>query len=85
MLTEFSLFDNAASTWEDSAEQARGMVVNINQEANTASLAQAYYPYANETSPSQGSFERQPNGNYLAGYVYIPHIELHVPAGLAHY
>jgi hypothetical protein len=48
------------------------MVVSINQEANTASLVRAYYPYTNETSPSQGSFERQPNGNYLAGYVASP-------------
>jgi hypothetical protein len=62
-----SLFDNAASTWEDVGERARGMVVSIDQEANTASLVRAFYPYANETSPSQGSFERQPNGNYLAG------------------
>ena len=66
MLTP-SLFDNAASTWEDTAERARGMIISLDTGANTASLVQAFYPYANQTSPSQGSCERQPNGNYLAG------------------
>ena len=68
-LIEHRLFDNAASTWEDSAERARGMLISIDTASNTASLVQAFYPYTNETSPSQGSLELQPNGDYLAGYV----------------
>jgi len=66
-----SLFDNAASSWTESAERARGMILVLDMEAMTCELEQDYLPYVDETSPSQGSTRRQPNGDVLAGSVFL--------------
>jgi len=62
-----SLFDNAATSWTQSAETARGMILVLDMTAMTCNLEREYLPYANETSESQGSTRQQPNGDVLAG------------------
>jgi hypothetical protein len=43
------------------------MILVLNMETMTCELEQDYLPYANQTSDSQGSTRRQPNGDVLAG------------------
>lgn len=62
-----SLFDNAATSWTQSAPTARGMILVLDMAAMTCNLEQDYIPYANQTSESQGSTRKQPNGDVLAG------------------
>lgn len=62
-----SLFDNGASGWDVSEEQARGLILEINMGNMSVSVVQAYLPYTTETSPSQGSAQQQPNGDVIVG------------------
>jgi hypothetical protein len=69
-----SLFDNAASSWTQSAPRAKGMILVLDMAAMTCELEQDYLPYVDEASPSQGSTRRQPNGDVLNGSVMFLYI-----------
>ena len=69
-LPPLSLFDNAATDFAQSESQARGLLLDLNTDNMSTSLAVEVFPYNHTTSPSQGSMNLQPNGNWLVGYVW---------------
>ncbi|AAW45977.1 hypothetical protein CNBJ2300 [Cryptococcus deneoformans B-3501A] len=70
--TQISIFDNAASSWESDESMARGLLLNVDTDAMSITLAQEYLPWNETVSPSQGSMQEQTNGNYLLGWGQIP-------------
>lgn len=65
--TQISIFDNAASSWESDERMARGLLLNVDTDAMSITLADEYLPWNQTVSPSQGSMQEQTNGNYILG------------------
>ena len=64
---ELTLFDNAANG--PSADgQSRGLVLDLDEEAMTATLAREYTHPEEVLSPSQGNMQMLPNGNAFVGW-----------------
>ncbi|KGB75134.2 hypothetical protein CNBG_0972 [Cryptococcus deuterogattii R265] len=70
--TQISIFDNAATSWESDEKMARGLLLNVDTDAMSITLAQEYLPWNQTVSPSQGSMQEQTNGNYLLGWGQVP-------------
>ncbi|KIR56964.1 hypothetical protein I315_00123 [Cryptococcus gattii Ru294] len=70
--TQISIFDNAATSWESDEKMARGLLLNVDTDAMSITLAQEYLPWNQTVSPSQGSMQEQANGNYLLGWGQVP-------------
>ncbi|OXM76964.1 hypothetical protein C364_05475 [Cryptococcus neoformans Bt63] len=70
--TQISIFDNAASSWESDERMARGLLLNVDIDAMSITLAHEYLPWNQTVSPSQGSMQEQTNGNYILGWGQIP-------------
>lgn len=62
-----SLFDNAAER-TDSGVLSRGMVLDLDEEAMTATLVREYYHPDELVSVSQANMQRLPNGNVFIGW-----------------
>ena len=70
---QISLFDNGASTWENTTENARGVLIDINYEE--MSIVETYFDApTGDVSPSQGSFSKLGNGDWLAGWGSEPYL-----------
>jgi hypothetical protein len=63
--TTFSVFDNGAN---GSETRSRGLMLNLNESAKTASLIQAYEHPAGFVSPALGSVTRLPGGRVFVGW-----------------
>lgn len=64
---QISLFDNGASTWTQTSPLARGVIIDIDY--STMSVRETHFDApTGQVSPSQGNFQRLPNGNWLAGW-----------------
>jgi len=63
----YRVFDNGATDFASNEPTARGLLLNVNKENMTVSLAQEFLPYNRTVSGSQGSVQLQPNGNFLVG------------------
>lgn len=72
--TTISLFDNAATSWEQNATESRGMVLTMDYTSMTVELAEQTLPYNASLSESQGSMELQPNSNWLMGWGQEPYL-----------
>lgn len=48
---------------------ARGLLLNVDIDAMSITLAHEYLPWNQTVSPSQGSMQEQTNGNYILGRV----------------
>ncbi|KAK7037525.1 hypothetical protein VNI00_011017 [Paramarasmius palmivorus] len=68
-----SLFDNAASTWQEDGETARGIVLSIDTESKTATLIEELFPFNRMPSPSQGNMQVMENGNMMVGWGKNPY------------
>jgi hypothetical protein len=70
---EFTLFDNADSD-QDASDVAwsRGLVLNLDEEAQTATLAREYVHPTEVLSVSQGNMQMLPNGNAFVGWGSAP-------------
>lgn len=79
--TTISLFDNAATGWDAREETARGLLLNIDFDNKTVSVNTEMLPFNRTPSPSQGSTELQPNGNWLCGWGQIPYVSEYSPTG----
>ncbi|EEB92766.1 hypothetical protein MPER_08678 [Moniliophthora perniciosa FA553] len=67
-LGRISLFNNAGlMAGVYSEDSARGMVLELDFEAMSATLVQDYFPLALAVSETQGSVQVQPNGDVLIG------------------
>ncbi|KIR35996.1 hypothetical protein I352_00938 [Cryptococcus deuterogattii MMRL2647] len=53
--TQISIFDNAATSWESDEKMARGLLLNVDTDAMSITLAQEYLPWNQTVSPSQGT------------------------------
>ncbi|OCF44771.1 hypothetical protein I317_01461 [Kwoniella heveanensis CBS 569] len=70
--TQISVFDNAATSWESDESYARGLLLNVDTSANSVTLAQAFIPWNQTVSKSQGSMQQLSNGNWLLGWGQTP-------------
>ncbi|KAL0577330.1 hypothetical protein V5O48_004654 [Marasmius crinis-equi] len=70
---QISLFDNAASDWESDGPTARGLLLNVDVNAKTVTLARQVYPFVQSVSTSQGSVQILDNGNMLVGFGSRPY------------
>lgn len=80
-MTQITLFDDAATDWTSDEAQARGLLLNVDQENMTVSLAVQMLPPTGNYSESQGSVQLQPNGNYLVGWGQQAWYSEHSPDG----
>ncbi|KAK7047116.1 hypothetical protein VNI00_006781 [Paramarasmius palmivorus] len=64
-----SLFDNAGMFGVYNEDSARGLLIDLDFQAMTATLVQDYLPWDRTVSESQGSMQVQPNGDVLIGQV----------------
>lgn len=79
--TTISLFDNAATGWDAREEYARGLLLNVDFENKKVEVNTEMVPFNRTPSPSQGSTELQPNGNWLVGWGQIPYVSEYSPTG----
>ncbi|KIK53830.1 hypothetical protein GYMLUDRAFT_1024840 [Collybiopsis luxurians FD-317 M1] len=64
-----TVFDNAGEYGEYDETYSRGLYLGINFTGMSVELLQDFTSPNYTVSESQGSVQRQPNGNFLAGYV----------------
>ncbi|GME51770.1 Arylsulfotransferase [Neofusicoccum parvum] len=84
-----SLFDNASNAWKQTAKHSRGMIIEVDHEAETATLTSEFDPPPvrphNETDPlipgSQGNIQVLGNGNAMVGWGEYPFFSEHSPDG----
>ncbi len=70
---ELTLFDNAESEQDKEGEiPSRGMVLQLDEEAKTATLVQEYIHPTDILSISQGNMQVLPNGNVFIGWGSAP-------------
>lgn len=79
--TTISLFDNAATGWDAREDTARGLLLDIDFDNKTVEVNTEFLPFNRTPSPSQGSTELQPNGNWLCGWGQIPYFSEYSPTG----
>ncbi|WVQ98406.1 hypothetical protein IAU59_005529 [Kwoniella sp. CBS 9459] len=70
--TRISVFDNAATSWESDEAYARGLLLNVDTTAKNVTLSQAFVPWNQTVSKSQGSIQLMSNGNWLLGWGQTP-------------
>jgi hypothetical protein len=68
---QLSIFDNATNV-QDSDESSRGIVLQLDTEASTATLVREIIHPTNIISVSQGNFQLLPNGNFFVGWGSAP-------------
>ena len=70
-----SLFDNQAAS-EDliESDQSRGLILNLDEEARTATLVREFTHPAGLLAPSQGNLQNLPGGHVLVGWGSMPHL-----------
>lgn len=79
--SKISLFDNAATGWDAREEYGRGLLLNIDVDNMKVELNTEMVPFNRTPSPSQGSTEQQPNGDWLIGWGEIPYVSEYSPSG----
>lgn len=67
-----SLFDNQASTWTTNGPVARGMSIELDMSTMTAKET-AFDAPTGQVSPSQGNFQLQSDGHWIAGWGSEPY------------
>lgn len=71
--SQISIFDNGATSWDESEATARGLLINLDYSNLTATLAIEAIPYYNlTTAKSQGNVQVQENGNLMIGWGQMP-------------
>ncbi|KAH8928108.1 hypothetical protein BT69DRAFT_1237362 [Atractiella rhizophila] len=70
---QMSLFDNAIGGGDPDEPTARGIILDVDETAMTATLVQEYIPPYNNVSESQGSMQVLPNGNVFIGWGARPY------------
>jgi hypothetical protein len=69
-----SLFDNQAASPElVEADQSRGMVIDLDEQAGRATLVRQFTHPAGLLAPSQGNLQNLPTGHVLVGWGSEPH------------
>ncbi|EEB96406.1 hypothetical protein MPER_04468, partial [Moniliophthora perniciosa FA553] len=76
-----SLFDNAGMFGVYNEESARGLIIDLDLQAMTATLVQDYLPWNRAVSESQRSMQVQPNGDVLIGWGSLPWLIEYTPTG----
>ncbi|KAF5358857.1 hypothetical protein D9757_012686 [Collybiopsis confluens] len=76
-----TLFDNAGEYGHYDETYSRGLYIGINFTDMSVSLLQDVTSPNRTVSESQGSFQLQPNGNFLSGWGYMPWYAEHSSTG----
>lgn len=67
-----TVFDNASNGRRSTASMSRGLLINLDLNAMTATLLQAFVAPLELLAPSQGSVQVLPSGNVLVGWGHTP-------------
>jgi hypothetical protein len=67
-----TVFDNGSNGRQRTADMSRGLLINLDFDAMTAKLIQAFVAPLKLLSPSQGSVQVLPRGNVLVGWGHTP-------------
>ncbi|MEV4419714.1 arylsulfotransferase family protein [Patulibacter sp. NPDC049589] len=63
-----SLFDNASSIENDKGKRSKGLVLNVDEAANTATVAKQFVNPVPKVDNTQGNLQALPNGNWFVGW-----------------
>lgn len=84
-----SLFDNADNAWKSTAQHSRGLIIEVDHEAETATEKTTFNPPrarpGNQTDPlsagSQGNLQVLASGNAFVGWGEYPYFSEHASSG----